>query len=105
MDNTPARILTVEDAVLIAQLVTGVTSSARVKWTSDGGDTIREGILRRVGSYDGHREVATGAQDVRDMHVHISTSTGVETWLLVSDIVTLMRERDFTVKSALPTLT
>ena len=89
-----ARPVAPEGVLLLAQVVTAARDEARVKWTEDEGETIREGIARSVGpiAADG----PTSAHDVRDMHLHV-TCPLTERWLRVCDVVDLMRAGAFSI--------
>lgn len=92
----PAQpVLSLIDVQHLAAILNAANVECPVKWTDDRGETIKEGIARRVGPFDGATQ--TGAQDMRDMHLHI-TSPLAERWLLVSSVVDLMREGEFSIR-------
>lgn len=69
----------------LASIVTGANQGARLRWLPEpDADEAREGTMRRLDAYDG-REY-TGATDVRDMHVHVTTRAGGEVWAPVREV-------------------
>lgn len=83
--------LTSAFAFLLGDLLNWVTQKQKVAYSTDNGATIRTGTLRHlvVGpdnfNFSGHRDA-----DVRDSWVRITTDTGVEDALPVTQIVELM---------------
>lgn len=77
-------VLTIRDLTALGILLDGVQRGAGIKWTPDGGDTIREGVLRRFCWVDG--TFMNDAEDVRDAAVEVTGGT-VSYRLPVADLM------------------
>lgn len=80
--------LTSAFAFLLGDLLNWVTQKQKVAYSTDDGATIRTGTLRHLVAGPGDFNFHTG--DVRDAWVRITTDTGVEDALPITQIVELM---------------
>ena len=91
--------LTQGDALILGQLLGWVREGRRVRFSTDGGDTIREGVLRHVVTGPEPHEwgFLHNDRDVRTGFVRI-TALGFDLALPVSQIVELIRDQVFIVQ-------
>lgn len=94
--TTCEQPLTPIDVLSLARLIEGCEQTRGVKWSPDEGETILTGLLRRIGTYDGERFIET--DDVREMYVHITTTSGFEQWLSVPDVMTMLGRGEFSIQ-------
>lgn len=82
----------------LATLLEACDRNATLSWTTDGGESVQSAVARRIGSFDGASQ--TGAQDVRDQHLHVSGF--IERWIPVTDALALLASRDMLVAFGKP---
>lgn len=89
--------LTVSDAIALGQILDIASRGARVRWTTDGGETIREGVARHIvaGPEPHEWNFLSANADVRDGYLRITTSTGLDVAIPVLEVVELMRATAF----------
>lgn len=75
--------LTANDVKLLARLVTAVEHSHPVQWARDDDLDVRTGTVRRF-------NYATGSVDLRDATVRITTSSGTEMDMPVTEALDLL---------------
>lgn len=74
--------LTWAQAQHLADLLGLVTSKAKIKWSDDGGDTIREGMIRQI--------IRTESDSIFEDLVWITTTTGWEIKKPVQEMMDLI---------------
>lgn len=78
------RILTIADAVALADVVRWVQCNARLRWLDDRGE-IAEGTARSIGDDRGNFLAST--DDVRDAYVRITTAMGWEWFPRMAEVI------------------
>lgn len=86
---TNPAAFTIADLDTYAQILAGCSEQRPCVWTTDGGDTRREGVMRPLRRHDAD-------MDIRDYEVQIS---GVfEVFLDIKTVAELIRARNFFIR-------
>lgn len=89
MDTTP---FTFDDLTIYAAILDGCSNGRPCRWTPDGGDTIREGVMRPITNAN------RGANDPDIRSYEIQVSGIAEHFLPITTIAELLRTRNFFIK-------
>ena len=84
--------LSIGDAFALGDLLNAITAHKRVDWIDEDGFTIHSGELRHVVASPTNYGFLGPDDDVRDAHVRVTTSAGIETTFAVRDVIGLLRE-------------
>lgn len=88
------EILTITDALAIAEILRMAQAIAKVGWVGDDG-VVRYGTARHLVSSETMAGFLNHDQDVRTAYLRVTTEQGYDTTLLVSDLMPKITDGTF----------
>ncbi len=84
------------DILMLAEILIMINKGSQVKWSEDGGDTIRQGTARHIVKSPDNIGFLGFNEDVLTGYLRITTITGLAAFLPMTGVLQLRREGLFT---------